>query len=200
MINGMLQQNALELNIFLQSSDASGAAYLGPSSQNGSPPIGWVQLGDALIFAHEVGHLFGCEHNREVEGGGSNNDYSYGYLLRGSNMLTIMAYFANGFTNWIPYFSNDDYSIGGVNMGTPRDDNRDSLVMIAKISSIICFSISKRIKYNLKISFYSDIMHVCQQEAASERQIRCGQLWQRDRDLLRWWWRRRRKLWKRVRQ
>ena len=118
--------------LYIQSSDAGGAAYLGPSSQTGSPPIGWVQLGDALIFAHEVGHLFGCEHNREVEGGGSSNDYSYGYLLRGSNMLTIMAYFANGFTNWIPYFSNDDYSIGGVPMGTARDDNRDFLAIIAR--------------------------------------------------------------------
>ena len=120
----------------MQTSDASGAAYIGPSSQNESPPIGWAQLGNALIFAHEVGHLFGCEHNREQYGGGSNNAYSYGYLLRGSNMFTIMAYPAPGFGQWIPYFSNDDFSIGGVNMGTARDDNRDSLATIAEMSSL----------------------------------------------------------------
>ena len=106
------------------SGNVGGAAYLGPYAQTRAPPIGWVMLGNELIFTHEVGHIFGCEHNREEEGGGSSNDFSYGYLLRGSNMLTVMAYFRGSYTQWIPYFSNDDYTVSGVRMGTARDDNR----------------------------------------------------------------------------
>ena len=108
-----------------QSSDASGAAYLGPTSQTGAPPIGWVQLGHELIFTHEVGHIFGAHHNREVAGNG--NGFNYGYLLRGSNMLTVMAYFSGNYRQWIPYFSNDDFTVNGVQMGTAGDDNRRQL-------------------------------------------------------------------------
>lgn len=43
-------------------------------------------------------------------------------------MLTVMAYFSGNFRQWIPYFSNDDYRISGVQMGTARDDNRRQLM------------------------------------------------------------------------
>ena len=85
-----------------------------------------MQLGLELIFTHEVGHIFGANHNREVAGNG--NGFNYGYLLRGSNMLTVMAYFSGNFRQWIPYFSNDDYTVSGVQMGTARDDNRRQLM------------------------------------------------------------------------
>ena len=86
-----------------------------------------MQLGHEHIFTHEVGHIFGAHHNREVVSG-SGNGFNYGYLLRGSNMLTVMAYFSGNFRQWIPYFSNDDYSVNGVRMGTARDDNRRQLM------------------------------------------------------------------------
>ena len=109
---------------FLQSSNAGGAAYIGPSSQTRAPPVGWVKLGDALIFAHEVGHLFGCRHNREVMGGGSNNAYNYGYLMKGSKMRTIMAYPATGFSRWISAFSSKELKYKGVPLGNSKNDNR----------------------------------------------------------------------------
>lgn len=75
-----------------------------------------------------MGHILGAEHNREVEDGGLVNDFSYGYLLKGSRMLTVMAYFSGSFSQWIPYFSNDDMKANGVQMGTARDDNRRQLI------------------------------------------------------------------------
>ena len=103
------------------------ANLIGPASPNGGPaPFCWSQ-NDELVFAHEVGHLFGGEHNREQLGGGSSRDFSYGYLMRGSNMATIMAYPRGQYNNWIGYFSNDDFQMGGVRMGTSRDDNKRQL-------------------------------------------------------------------------
>ena len=32
-----------------------------------APPIGWAKGGDPYTFAHELGHIFGCQHNREQE-------------------------------------------------------------------------------------------------------------------------------------
>ena len=57
----------------------AGAAYLGsparivPEGVSYKPcphPIGWAKKGDANFFAHEVGHLFGASHNREIKNGG----------------------------------------------------------------------------------------------------------------------------------
>ena len=87
-----------------------------------------MQYGHELIFTHEVGHILGAEHNREVENGGLSNDFSYGYLLRGSQMLTVMAYPSGNYRQWIPYFSNDDFTANKVRMGTSRDDNRRQLI------------------------------------------------------------------------
>ena len=43
-------------------------------------------------------------------------------------MLTVMAYFSASYRQWIPYFSNDDFTANGVPMGTSRDDNRRQLI------------------------------------------------------------------------
>ena len=47
-----------------------GMAYNGPMLKTGGPPLAWVSLGRSvpageISFAHEVGHLMGCRHNRE---------------------------------------------------------------------------------------------------------------------------------------
>ena len=42
-------------------------------------------------------------------------------------MLTVMAYFSGNYRQWIPYFSNDDFTVNGVQMGTAGDDNRRQL-------------------------------------------------------------------------
>ena len=61
-------------------------------------PIGWAKAGDPLTFVHELGHILGLNHNREImHGGGSMMLSNHGYIMRGSakdgkpGMITIMA-------------------------------------------------------------------------------------------------------------
>ena len=51
-------------------SSVHGEAYIGMRESQLAPPIGWAMGGDYLTFAHELGHIFGCHHNREERGGG----------------------------------------------------------------------------------------------------------------------------------
>ena len=67
-------------------------------------------------------------HNREAPIDLSKSNFAFGYLMRGSNMATIMAYRRGQYNNRIGYFSNDDYELKGVRMGTRRDDNRRQLM------------------------------------------------------------------------
>ena len=70
--------------------------------------------------------MFGCYHNREQ--GTGRSAFAFGYLMRGSNMATIMAYPNRQYSNWMGFFSNDDYDFRGVRMGTRREDNRRQLL------------------------------------------------------------------------
>ena len=69
------------------SSENGGMAYNGPLLKTGSPPLAWVALvpdalTGAISFAHELGHLFGCRHNRQgavgqfIEGSGIDEVFS----------------------------------------------------------------------------------------------------------------------------
>lgn len=67
-------------------------------------------------FAHEIGHLQGCDHNPEQS---TNPIYSYGhgYVYSAGNWRTIMAYSISGETR-LQYFSNPNVTYNGVSMGT----------------------------------------------------------------------------------
>lgn len=67
-------------------------------------------------FAHEVAHLFGCQHDRANADGNGAFDYSYGHRfdVDAVSYRTVMAY-APG--ERIPYFSNPEVSFMGVPTG-----------------------------------------------------------------------------------
>ena len=50
-----------------------GLAWLGPPIKYGTLPIAWVYPEDPLTFLHELGHIFGCLHNREEQEQGPNS-------------------------------------------------------------------------------------------------------------------------------
>ena len=69
-----------------QASNAGGQVWnIGP----GGNPVGWAAAaGEHYVFSHEIGHIFGCRHNRLRDPTGP---YEHGYLMVGSTMRTLMA-------------------------------------------------------------------------------------------------------------
>ena len=83
-------------------SEVHGAAYIGHINHDGDftllhVPIGWAKAGDPLVFVHEIGHILGCNHNREIMKGRGTALHNYGYVMRGSakngksGFISIMA-------------------------------------------------------------------------------------------------------------
>lgn len=62
------------------------------------------------VLAHEVGHNFGCDHDRANTGGGALFNYSFGFREPGNLWHDIMAYDPG---QVIPYFSNPDLIYNG---------------------------------------------------------------------------------------
>ena len=105
-----------------------GMAYGGPPSKE-NPPLAWVHPEDKLTFLHELGHIFGCQHNREeIEDGGANDQSNYGYHMKGSCMSTILAYENETYFCIIPRFSSKDTTYNGVPLGNLQNDNRSQIM------------------------------------------------------------------------
>lgn len=101
-----------------------GYAHFGPIRVYKQPPTAWAApIDNDWVFVHELGHIMGAFHNREilhdsVPGRGSN----YGFRIRNSNYYTIMAYGNRHYTNNIPYFS-----MNGQRLGNKYNDNTKQL-------------------------------------------------------------------------
>ena len=63
------------------------------------------------VFAHEIGHNLGADHNKE-QGKNIHHDDGHGHFIRGG-YRTIMAYCKPGYNKWINYFSNPEVSYLG---------------------------------------------------------------------------------------
>jgi hypothetical protein len=92
---------------------------------------GWISITDwgcldGFTFSHELGHNYGCRHNRE-NSGESLHPYAHGFRISGV-YRTIMSYECPGSScPRFPYFSNDAFSIdingNGWPMGSSTEDN-----------------------------------------------------------------------------
>ena len=90
--------------------------------------LGWVAKNcQRIVAAHEVGHMFGCAHNRGKNSFDPDGGYEYGNLLKDANdkgYVTVMAYkdTANGYTIRSYKFSSPDLLIQGVPTGSADTD------------------------------------------------------------------------------
>ena len=76
-----------------------------------------------LTFGHELGHNFGCAHNRE-DAGLSSQPYAFGFRSPGNQFRSVMA-LAPG--QRVPVSSSPSAQWQGVTMGTPTEDNSRAL-------------------------------------------------------------------------
>ena len=146
--------NSSDIGILMTGSNTTtglGMAYLGPPIKPTNPPIAWVYPVNDGNFVHEIGHIFGCHHNPEAQKGSYSNvkqdlkrrkmktsealqtrelltTANYGYHMKGSNMLTIMAYHNETFTRQIPRFSSKEQTYNGVPLGDAEHDNRGQIM------------------------------------------------------------------------
>ena len=105
---------------------AAGLAYLYQGFASSSNGFSVVQrAGCESTFVHEIGHNFGCEHDRDNTSGDSNGTslypYAYGHRFTPNGyaqLRTVMAYSPG---DRIPYFSNPDVSYLGAPTGVAID-------------------------------------------------------------------------------
>ena len=95
------------------------------------PPLAWVFPQNDFTFVHEIGHIFGCHHNREdhkTGDGGQEGQSNHGYHMKGSNMCTIMAYPNSTYPKNTMWFSSKDLTYKGVPLGDSQHDNRSQMI------------------------------------------------------------------------
>ena len=121
--------NTADIGILMTGTPAkdqiSGIAFPGPSRKD---QFAWVHPRKGLCFLHEVGHIFGCQHNREELNGGNRKESNYGFHIKGSNMTTIMAYQNKTHIKHIARFSSKDHTYKGLPLGNAKNDNRGQII------------------------------------------------------------------------
>ncbi len=119
------------VQLFLKTEKYGGLAWQ-LTDPSGAPDYGFsvvrIQQADwTLTTAHELGHNFGCHHDRDNLSYGEEGifSYSYGYRWQGHDdrrYCTVMAYDDGGYTR-LPYFSNPDVVHEGSATGTRTENN-----------------------------------------------------------------------------
>ncbi len=124
----------------------AGLAYVMSPVSSGFSPFAFnvvkrQYLTGSYVYAHELGHNMGCQHDRANAGFQGAYDYSYGHHLDVSSTIyrTVMAY-APG--TRIPYFSNPDVNYSGVATGiasTATNSANNALSLSNAIPTIASF-------------------------------------------------------------
>ena len=138
-----------DVAILMTGTPANGQRTLGAAGKCNHHPIAWVLPHNDLTLIHEVGHIFGCNHNAT----GPEDKSNYATLVRTSNgqltnMSTIMydtsqeeqyqhysgrALSEDPNLEWlnnqkIPYFSSKDLTHLGFRLGDDQHDNRGQIM------------------------------------------------------------------------
>ena len=93
-----------------------------------------VQTGYPELFVHELGHNFGCQHDRPAAGN-FGTTFAYGHVFPtddGSKYGCVMSYAGNQGAKVIPLFSNPNIAYKGAPTGVPkgRSDSADNARMV----------------------------------------------------------------------
>ena len=99
-----------------------GGPYAGLAYLNSPESVVSVHAFGIFAFTHELGHNFGCYHDKETCGG---TKHPYAHALRVPFKLrTVMAYYCpNDSCRVIPYYSSNGYKYGGIPIGDSTTDN-----------------------------------------------------------------------------
>lgn len=121
------EQYAADVSILLCEISGCGmAAALRSSSEYAFALTNWDCATGYYSFAHEIGHLFGCQHawpdptDQDLD---NDAPYAHGYKDPNGGWRTIMSYTCNGGCTRIPFWSNPNISYGGQVMGGSSEYN-----------------------------------------------------------------------------
>jgi hypothetical protein len=110
--------------LLIKNAQSCGLSYLAqpPTPDFASKAFSVVNVGCAtglFSFGHELGHLQGCNHNRETGDGPDAFPYSYGYEQTSKNphFRDIMSYDCASSCTRINYWSNPDIQFQGLPVG-----------------------------------------------------------------------------------
>ncbi len=112
--------------LMTSASNVGGVAFVGAASH----PVGMCTkrgAESAFTFGHEMGHILGGDHDRQQlqkEGRSPIRSYAVGYLMRGTDKHSILAYGTGGYTRSINYYSGVGvYDSSGDATGRREADN-----------------------------------------------------------------------------
>jgi hypothetical protein len=94
-----------------------------------------VISGETGLFVHELGHNFGCQHDRDAAGTGGSS-YAFGHVFTGAEdgrrYGCVMSYTGNAGAQQLSRFSNPNISYKGTPTGVPkgRVDSADNARMV----------------------------------------------------------------------
>ena len=109
-----------------------GMAWLGPRKDLMFSVTAWNCATGYYSFAHELGHNFGCNHDKGTSNACSNSAYNYGWRDPNANFRSILAYNcvsgqcdsnAGGGCTRVQRFSNPNFLYNGSPIGSAQHDN-----------------------------------------------------------------------------